>query len=607
MRIVATIGSWNMNTLKNIREIWQKFQFILTPSQKRWGIVLAFMTLVGAVLETLGISVILPLVSAMINPESLWNNAYIQIITQRLNITENAQLIMLVGIGVILVYILKNLYLIFLSYIRVKYACKVQRELSVEMMRSYMGRGYAYFLKVNTGEVLRGMTTSIYNTFNALLQLLRIFAEILTVLCICIFIMATDFTMAISIMLLSVICLVAVMYGFRNWMKVCGEKGYHYAAVINKLILQAFEGIKEVLVMNRQKYFVDNYEKKYVKQQSAVIGQTVAAESPTYLIEGICVAGLMIVVCARIIFSGSPELMLPQLASFAVAAFRILPSLGRVSSYFNQFMYCVPSVNGTYENFCEVRKHKDSLLPSLEKEEKVEGFHDKIQVEHLTWKYEGNENIILDNVNLTIKKGQSVAFIGQSGAGKTTLADIILGLLKPQSGCVKVDDININRIPAQWSKMIGFVPQTVYLSDDSIRNNIAFGIEEEEIDDELIWNALEQAQLKSMVEEFPEKLDTVIGERGIRFSGGQRQRLAIARALYFNPDILVLDEATSALDTETEQAVMESIEALQGQKTLLIIAHRMTTIQKCDVIYEVGEGKVTIKEKKDIFNSEGKE
>ena len=217
----------------------------------------------------------------------------------------------------------------------------------------------------------------------------------------------------------------------------------------------------------------------------------------------------------------------------------------------------------------------------------------------MLWKYPESKKATLQGINLEIKKGESVAFIGESGAGKTTLADIILGLYIPQEGTVTVDGVSIYDIPQDWSRIVGYVPQSVYLLDDTIRNNILFG--EKQMDDKKIWDALKQAQLYDFVKTLPDGLNTIVGERGIKFSGGQRQRIAIARALYYNPDILVLDEATSALDNETEEALMESIEALQGLKTLIIIAHRLSTIRNCDKIYEVKDGKIELRNKEEIL------
>lgn len=587
------VGHKKMNKLRSIKDIWNKYSFILTTSQKRWGVVVIIMTLIGAVCETLGVSIILPLVQVMIAPNQLRNNEILSPILTMLKLDTDASLIWAIGILVIFVYVVKNLFLFLLSYIRIKYACKVQRELSIEMMESYMKRGYVFFLNTGTGELLRGMQGSISNTYIALSQIFKLLAEVLTIFFICIYIMCTDIAMALCVVVLAVICLLIVVLGCQKWVKKCGEIFYEYAGLINKTLLQTFQGIKEVLVMQKQQYFVNVYKKDYIKQQKGTIGQTVAAESPAYMIEAVCVAGLIIAVCFKAIDSEDASTLVPQLASFAVAAFRILPSLGRISNYFNQFMFCVPGVNDTYSNFRKVRSDVEEEKKSQNSfaNNEFEKFENRLSIQNITWKYPNADNNVLEEVSIDINKGQSIAFVGKSGAGKTTLADIVLGLLKPQSGEVNIDGVDIEDIPEKRSEIIGFVPQNVNLLDDTVRRNVAFGIEDKDIDDNLVWKALEQAQLKDIIEGYEKGLDTEIGERGIRFSGGQRQRFAIARALYNNPDILILDEATSALDTETETAVMEAIDALQGQKTLIIIAHRLTTIKNCDKIFEIVDGK----------------
>lgn len=593
-------GISRMNRLRSVIDIWKKYDFILTSSQKKWGIVIFILTLLGAVCETLGVSIILPMVQVMIDPKQVRENAFFEPIISYLHLDSNASLIWAIGLVVVAIYLVKNTFLLFLSYVRIKYSCKVQRELSVEMMESYMSRGYVFFLNMGTGELMRGVTGSISNTYAALFQVFKLLAEALTVVCICIYIMFTDIAMALCVILLALICLAFVVLCCQKWVKKCGEINYKYSALVNKSLLQTFQGIKEILVMHRQKYFVDSYRENYVKQQKGLIGETVTMESPTYVIEAVCVCGLVIAVCMKAIDADNAATLVPQLASFAVAAFRILPSLGRISSSFNQFMFCVPGINDTYNNFKEVRKSQNEVITfKIENsfKDSYSGIHNtakfqkKLSIKNITWKYPNTDNNVLENISMEINKGESIAFVGKSGAGKTTLADIILGLLKPQEGTVKIDDSNIEEIPEKRSRIIGFVPQNVNLLDDTVRRNVAFGIKDEEIDDERVWKALEQAQLKDIIEGYEKGLDTKTGERGIRFSGGQRQRFAIARALYCNPEILVLDEATSALDTETETAVMESIEALQGHKTLIIIAHRLTTIKNCDKIYEIVEGK----------------
>ena len=594
-----------MNKLRSLKDVWNKYNFMLTRSQKRWGIVLIIMTIIGALCETLGVSIILPLVQVMIDPEQLRKNEMLLPFINGLGINSDAALIWGIGAAVAIVYVIKNLFLLLLSYVRIKYACKVQRELSCEMMESYMRRGYVFFLNTGTGELIRSMRDSIASTYDALYQTFRLLAEGLTIAFISIFIMVKDIVMAICVIALVIMCLLAVVLICQKQVKRCGEVNYKYLALINKELLQTFQGIKEVLVMQRQKYFVNAYREKYIKRQKAMIGQTVAAESPAYLIEAVCVAGMIITVCIKAIYNEDASVLVPQLASFAVAAFRILPSLGRIANNYNQFLFDIPGINDTYESFKEVRADHKSNEESRISNEATEiikkNFKNKILIENITWKYPNANKYVLKDIFLEINKGQTIAFVGKSGAGKTTLADIILGLLQPQKGGVKIDEIDIADIPGERSKIIGFVPQNVNLLDDTVRRNIAFGIEDNEIQDELVWNALEQAQLKDVIENSEKGLDTEIGEQGIQFSGGQRQRFAIARALYCNPDILILDEATSALDTETETSVMEAIETLQGNKTLIIIAHRLTTIKNCDVIYEIIDGKAVERKYEDLL------
>lgn len=597
------LKDWN-----SLKDVFHKLSYILTGKQKKISLIVLFLILVGAVFETIGVSAVMPLVQVMLSPEAILNNAKYRDFLEKMGVGTPRQIILLIGIGVIVIYLVKNIYMSFLAWIRVKFACKVQRELSVNMMQSYMKKGYTYFLNVNTGDIIRGINSDVLGVYQILYQGLRIITEVFSVICICVFIMVTDIQMALCVIILASFSMLLVIFGFRRHMQKLGVIFQEYASVVNSSILQAFQGIKEIIVMHRQNYFTERYKSAYIEQQKAVVGQNVAAESPAYIIEAVCVSGLLAVVCLKALGGTTATEFIPQLAAFAIAAFRILPSIGKISSASNTFIFYCPSLNTVYSNLHDAQEHdrspqQISILKAEmeEKDKKGISFQKNLVLENVFWQYPGAESPVLSRINMTIGKGRSVALIGQSGAGKTTLADVILGLLQPQTGSVKVDGTDISTIPIRWSKMVGYVPQAVYLTDESIRNNVAFGIENKNIDEERVWKALEQAQLKKFVEELPQKLDTVVGERGIRFSGGQRQRVAIARALYYDPEILVLDEATAALDTETETAVMESINALQRKKTLIIVAHRLTTIMSCDVIYEIGGGQAVRKKIEDVI------
>lgn len=590
--------------LRKLIDVIRKLAYIFDKSQKRWGVIVFALSVIGAFMEMLGVSVILPLVQIMIEPDVLMQNEVIAKIVQKIGIDSSEGMLILIVASIILVYILKNLYLVFLSYVRCKYTCKVQRELSVKMMKFYMQRGYIFFTEHNSSELIRGVSSAPASVYQVLQNGLRLLSEILTVgaiITMCIIIM--DVKMIVIIFALIIICLLATVFIFKNMITYYGKKYHEYLAKSTQALYQAIQGIKEVLVMNRQKHFTNAYEKAYVEQQKATIGQTIATESPGYFIEAVCITGLLIYVCLQCLHAEDASALLPGMASLAVGAFRILPALGRISSGLNTMIFYLPAVQEVYDNFKEVEQYQngeqDALVEELQK--KIE-FKKEIVIQGVDWKYPNTTDYVLKNVDLKIEKGESIALIGTSGAGKTTLADILLGLLIPEVGDVLVDGISLHQSREKWGKLIGFVSQAFYINDDTIRNNIAFGIEEEQIDDDRVWRALERAQLKEFVEGLDKQLDTTVGERGVRFSGGQRQRLAIARALYESPEILVLDEATAALDNDTETAVMEAVEHLKGKITLIIIAHRLSTIRNCDKVYEVRNGEILERDKMEVLD-----
>lgn len=589
--------------LKSVRDVWNKMMYILTPKQKRISILVFVMILVGAVLETLGVSIIIPLVQAMVSTEQLMQNEVVAQIADRFNITTGNQLIAVISGCVIVIYILKNLYLIGLSIMRVNYASRIRRELSLRIMKAYMKRNYAYFINMKTADMIRGVGYDCSGVYEVIFQSFKMLTEAITVACICAFIIYADAFMAFGVIIILGISFVTLIAVFRKRMKRLGDDSRACASESNRFLFEAFQGIKDVFIFKGRQYYVDHYGKYYGRQQQIEANKTVSAESPAFFIEAVSITGLIIVVCLKLLTGTDASTFIPQLAAFAVAAFRVLPSIGRISSSFNQFIFMCPTVTAVYDNLREFEKYESRGI-GLEMNEAVSEalpFEKEIRIEGLCWKYENSDKVILNNLNLTIPKGVAIGLIGQSGAGKSTLADILLGLFVPQTGRIEIDGVNIADNLDKWRNTISYVPQTVFLRDDTIRNNIAFGIEESQTDDAKVERALEQAQLKSVVDELPDGINTYMGERGIRFSGGQRQRVAIARALYNDPEILVLDEATAALDNETEAAVMEAIDALHGHKTLIIVAHRLSTIQKCDKIYEIVDGIAVARDKDEVI------
>lgn len=585
-----------LKSFGKIKEACHKIAAVLSKEQKRKGYWLILLIMIGSLFEMAGVSVIVPLIQVILSPAAILENPELSGILRIFGIADTTGVVLFIGIGTILLYLIKNLYMTFLSWKRVNFAARIQQELSVNMMKAYMNKGYVFFLDTNTGDVQRGIQNDAEGVYQVLLQGMRLITELFSVVCICILIIVIDWKMAGCIMIFALAGFVIVSLTCRRYLKKIGKEYQLYNGIVNGSLIQIVQGIKEITVMQCKDFFVRKYEKALGKRQKIVAGQVVAAETPAYLIEAVCVTGMLSVVSVSALQNTEMTGFVSSLGAFAIAAFRILPSMGKITNYLNNFMFYYPSLDSVYESIqtLDAAEDEQKCLPG---EQIPVTFKEKLELRNITWHYPNSDRNVLDELNIEIKKGMSVGFVGASGSGKTTTADIILGLFKPQAGQVLIDGKDISLYAGQWHKMIGYVPQSIYLIDDTVRNNVAFGIKEEDIDDVKVWNALQQAQLKDFVEELPEALDTPLGDRGVRFSGGQRQRMAIARALYHDPDILVLDEATSALDTETENAVMEAIDMLHDEKTLIIVAHRLTTIQNCDVVYEISEGKAVLQKK----------
>jgi ABC-type multidrug transport system fused ATPase/permease subunit len=380
----------------------------------------------------------------------------------------------------------------------------------------------------------------------------------------------------------------------RPILKRAGLSNQRNQGQMNKWLLQSISGIKEVKVAKKEDYFLNQfsiYGKKVVESEKL---NSVLGTVPKLAIEAIGV-GSMLGVIALLLWSGRDvEKMLPQLTAFAMAAVRLLPSVNQISTSMNSVFYNEPALDKMIEHLSiaerwENETHK-SIIPREKMGEVSFTMSQKVELSNITYSYPNSPTPVLKNANMVVPIGKSIGIVGTSGAGKTTAVDILLGLLPPHEGYVMSDGRNIQDDYSGWLGHISYIPQMIFMLDDTIRANVAFGITSEDIDEEQVWRALEEAQLKEFVSSLPNKLDTKIGERGVRLSGGQRQRLGIARALYTNPELLIFDEATSALDNETEAAIMESINALHGKKTLIIIAHRLTTINECDIVYRVLDG-----------------
>lgn len=589
-----------MKHLRSIQGIIKKLQYILTKKEKKVCILVIFMIITGSFLEMLGVSAILPFIEAILTPNEVVNKWYVKPIIDVLQLSDINAVIAVVGVGIITIYFAKNIYLYISTIVQTVFRSKIQKNLSTKMLKVYMQKPYEYFININTAEVIRGTGVDVTGVYNLMDNLFRFLGELFTTVLISIFIIYTDVFMALCIITIAGACFAAITLGMKRKTSYLGEQKRVTDTARGNCAYQAIMGFKEIKVTQTTDYFIDAYDDAYEKQRLAEVKNEKIVNMPERIIESMCVAVLIGVICIKLYMGSDMTSFVPKLAVFAVAAFRLLPSVSRMTRYMNGIIFNNTFLQSVYQSMVEINTSPEEKKEYIA-EEQVEQtkFEKELSIKGVDWKYKGTEKYILKELSLTIQRGESIAFVGASGAGKTTLADIVLGLLKPEKGSVLMDGIDIYCYPKLWSKVIGYVPQNVFLSDDSIRNNVAFG--QAEIDDSHVWRALEQAQLKEFVENLPNGLDTQVGERGVKFSGGQRQRVAIARALYNNPDIIVLDEATSALDNDTEKAVMEAIDALQGHKTLIIVAHRLSTIKNCDKIYEIAGGKAVLKKWEEVI------
>ena len=389
---------------------------------------------------------------------------------------------------------------------------------------------------------------------------------------------------------------------FRQKISQLGKEQQEVSGTMIKWVNQGLGASKEVKVSGKEDFFIKSYAAQSQIKANNSVYMKMLEQVPRLFIETLLVT-IVLLTMVIIVFQGTDtSVIVSTMALFAMAAFRIMPSITRIVALITTIRYSQPALKVVYEdlfmnkelNNNDEFQYKKSF--NINKENRY--FNDSIKLNKVSFRYPGQQDYSVKEVSLNIPIGHSVAFIGESGAGKTTLVDLILGLFAPETGTVLVDGKNLVDQRTQWQQKIGYIPQSIFLSDDTIRGNVGFGIDAEKIDDKEVWRALEQAQLKEFVEKLPEKLETKVGERGVRISGGQRQRLGIARALYHNPEILFMDEATSALDNDTEKEIMKAIDSLKRDKTLIIIAHRLSTIENCDVVFKLNKGRLVSIENK---------
>ena len=577
----------------------QKVSYLFDRKQKRQIAGLALLILIGGLLETVGVSMLLPVVQAIMDPEQLMENELVGKVMEALHIETSRQLIILMLGALIALYVVKNAYLLFQTYVQNTFVTRNRNRMISRVMREFLNRPYEEYLGADIPTVFRLTDSDIPNAFQLILVMIQMVTEIVVAGFLCIVLVVVSPAMSLFIFCIFLGMTLMITKVLKPRLNAIGHKNQQIQSRIAKWRIQSIYGLKDVKVLHREEFFVRNY------YESGAIGADVARNYavfnnlPRLLIETIFMASMLLFIMLYMLRGGNITVLIPQLSAFAVAGIRVMPGTNRINTYLSEIAYSQPCLDYLYENLtANMKMDVNGSVTGLARgggaqtQEVRTHLQDKIVLDHITYAYPNTEKNIFTDAHMEVKKGQSVGIMGPSGAGKSTVVDILLGLLRVQAGTITCDGVNIFDNYADWLSKIGYIPQSIYLIDESIRDNIAFGIDADKIDDRRIWEVLEEAQLKEFVEELPEGLDTTIGDRGVRISGGQRQRLGIARALYHNPEILVFDEATSALDNDTEKAVMDAINNFHGRKTMVIIAHRLNTIAKCDVIYKVDGEKI---------------
>ena len=575
-------------------QIIKKLNVLLDKKQKRAMAGLIFLMIIGAFLQTAGVGLLVQVVNVVIDPQAIQKSRITRALYELSGLADYKSFSITVMTLLILTFIVKNLFLFAQQKLTFSFVYTNQFRTSERMMRNYLRRGYEFYLNADTAVVQRSITSDVNNMYALILALLQMLSDGVVSLFIICYCFATNGTMTMLMAIVLLVLMLLVKKVLKPIMYKAGKDNQDYYSGLFKWISQTVQGIKEVKISCKEQYFVSEYKKCGKGYVDAVQKYSLYNNIPKLLIETACVATMVGYMIYLVASEVSTQNMLDVFSTLAAAAFVLLPCVNRINNQINSIAYFEPFFMGVSDNLQdEISGEKVDMAFATDEEEKLP-VKEAIEMREITYAYPNTDRLIFDHADLTIPVGASVGIVGTSGAGKSTVVDILLGLLEVKEGKVLADGQDIKKYYRKWLKNVGYIPQMIFMLDDTIRKNVAFGVPEEKIDEERVWEVLKEARLDEFVRTLPDGLDTGIGERGIRLSGGQRQRIGIARALYNNPEVLILDEATSALDNDTEAAIMESINRLHGKKTLIIIAHRLQTIEKCDIVYRVENGKAAI-------------
>jgi ABC-type multidrug transport system fused ATPase/permease subunit len=571
-----------IRTLSDIRPL-------LTPGERRSALVLLGLMIVGMALETLCTFLVIPAIALMLQQDLATSYPQLRPVLAALGNPSQAGLIVRVMLGLVAIYLLKNLFLAFLAWRQTRFAFGVQAQLSQRLFTAYLRQPYTFHLQRNSAQLIRNVTGEVGMFTEAMVSGLLIATELLVLVGISALLLAVEPAGTLIAVLVLSAAAWSFYYAMRARLVRWGEARQLHDGLRLQHLHQGLGGAKDVKLLGRERNFLDQYGLH--NAQSARVSQLQAMLQmlPRLWLEMLAVTGLATLVLTMLAQGREMGTIVPTLGLFAAAAFRLMPSVNRVLASAQTLRFCLPVVGTLRE---ELRLAAPAPAARPRQSPGTPGLRSDIRLTSVRYRYPSAAAPALDDVSLCIGKGESVGFVGPSGSGKSTLVDVVLGLLTPEAGQVLADGADIQSDLRAWQDQIGYVPQSIYLTDDTLRRNVAFGLPDQEIDEASVVRAIRAAQLDEFVGSLPQGLDTIVGERGIRLSGGQRQRIGIARALYHDPAVLVLDEATSALDTATEHGVMQAVTALQGSKTVLIVAHRLSTVAHCERLYRLEQGRI---------------
>lgn len=565
----------------------QKVSELLTKPERRRASVLLVLMLIGMALETIGVGVIIPVVALLMKGDFSSSYPRLRPMLDWLGNPTQRQLVTIGMLGLVGIYLIKSVFLAYLSWCQNKFASDVRVEMSQRLFTSYLRQPYTFHLQRNSAQMMRSITEDVGLFGTLIIHFANLVTEGLVLCGVAGLLLSVEPAGALIVVLVLGAAAAAFHFSTRAKIAKWGIARQHHEGLRIQHLQQGLGGAKDVKLLGRETDFLEQY--KFHNIESAHVGhlQSTIGSLPRLWLELLAVMGLAALVITMLARHRDMNTVMPTLGLFAVAAFRLMPSVNRILAATQAFRYARPVIDSLYEELKLTSPKPTSMRVG------DASFSADIRLSKVRFAYEGAPTPALTGVSIVIKKGQAVGFIGPTGSGKSTLVDVILGLLTPESGKIEVDGVDIQKDLRGWQDQIGYVAQAIYLTDDTLRRNIAFGLSDSDIDDIAVRRAINAAQLEDFIDGLPLGLETVVGERGIRLSGGQRQRIGIARALYHDPAVLVFDEATSALDVATEHEFMKAVQSLRGTKTVLIVAHRLSTVEQCDCLFRLVQGEVT--------------